>query len=206
MQGFCILCPWLDSGPHVSMDVTSTFLAIAYDRFKRLKPPKCQGDSLDTRRKRSYERTYLTLYNYDRGSALVSGTPLGFSLPEKSAVTEVRVWARAQDAIEEDNTLAALVTLRQNVVSVLTHAAENVAELVMTTARNATSHNPENQRPRRRAPRLDADVVAQPCADRHSHSRLLGCMEARLAERQADRRIPVHRWVSQCIDQIAFRP
>ena len=188
------------------MDVTSTFLAIAYDRFKRLKPPESQGDSLDQRRKRSYERTYLTLYNYDRGSALVSGTPLGFSLPEKSAVTEVRVWAQAQDAIEEDCCLAALVTLRQTVVSALPCTPEPAAEMPSHTARNATSHSSENQRPTRRASRLDANMAAQSCADQYSHTRLLGCMETRLVEGQADRRIPVHRWVSQCIDQIAFSP
>lgn len=61
VQAFCIICPWLDSGTHQSVDSTGTYLSIANHKFGELKTPT------DELSKRSHERTYLTLYNYNRG-------------------------------------------------------------------------------------------------------------------------------------------
>lgn len=101
------------------MDTTSTYLSMAYDKFKRI--PSDFGSSTQQERllSRSYERTYLTLYNYDRGSALVMGEPLGFSIAEKKdLVGAVWKWAAHPETVQEDWTLAAMVALRRDVVSV----------------------------------------------------------------------------------------
>lgn len=106
-----------DTGTHVSLDTTSTYLSLANDRFKRLPQHKTATTHHDQMLIRSYERTYLTLFNYDRGSALVMGEPLGFTMPEKQElVGSVNKWAAHPDATEGDWTLGALVSLRRDVV------------------------------------------------------------------------------------------
>lgn len=99
------------------MDTTSTYLSMAYDKFKRISSDFSQNTQSEGLLMRSYERTYLTLFNYDRGSALVMGEPLGFSIAErKDLVGAIWQWASHPDAIAEDWTLGAMVALRRDVV------------------------------------------------------------------------------------------
>lgn len=91
---------------------------MAYDKFKRISCDFGNSNQYERLLARSYERTYLTLFNYDRGSALVMGEPLAFSIAErKDLVGAVWQWAAHPDAIPEDGTLGAMVALRRDVVS-----------------------------------------------------------------------------------------
>lgn len=91
---------------------------MAYDKFKRISSDFGNSTPHERHLARSYERTYLTLFNYDRGSALVMGEPLGFSIAEKKdLVGAVWQWASSPEAIPEDWTLSAMVALRRDVVS-----------------------------------------------------------------------------------------
>jgi hypothetical protein len=102
----------------VALDTTSTYLSMAYDKFKRISSDFGSSTAHECLMARSYERTYLTLFNYDRGSALVMGEPLGFSIAEKKdLVGAVWQWATSPEAIPEDWTLSAMVALRRDVVS-----------------------------------------------------------------------------------------
>lgn len=90
---------------------------MAYDKFKRISSDFGQATQHERLMARSYERTYLTLFNYDRGSALVMGEPLGFSIAErKDLVGAVWQWASDPEAVAEDWTLGAMVALRRDVV------------------------------------------------------------------------------------------
>jgi hypothetical protein len=109
---------------------------MAYDRFKRLPSDLPTNTTHERLLARSYERTYLTLFNYDRGSALVQGDYLGITIKErKDLVGSVWQWASHPEAIQTDWLLAALVALRRDVVSSCAFVLYNfVAKAVFGTA------------------------------------------------------------------------
>ncbi|KAI5479967.1 hypothetical protein MNV49_002257 [Pseudohyphozyma bogoriensis] len=117
IQAILVACPWLDAGSHVTYDQTSTYLNIANHAFTKIRPPPNSPETCLSLR--AYERTYLTLYNFDRGSALVSGRPWSFALPNTELVTGVRKWVSDPLSLPEDWTLAALVVIRRDLLDVL---------------------------------------------------------------------------------------
>lgn len=64
------------------------------------------------------QRAYLTLYNYDRGTALIGAQPKHFSVTELPLVQDIKAWATHPDAARPDWTLAALVALRHSLVRI----------------------------------------------------------------------------------------
>lgn len=65
------------------------YLNIANHAFTKLRsPPNTPETCLSLR---AYERTYLTLYNFDRGSALVSGRPWGYTVPNNEVSSRLKL-------------------------------------------------------------------------------------------------------------------
>ncbi|KAH8924305.1 hypothetical protein BT69DRAFT_90951 [Atractiella rhizophila] len=132
VQALCIICPWLDASPHFSLDQTSTYLNFANYKFHQIRRPTLQTDLPHEGKLhvRSYERTYLTLFCFDRGLALLHGHPWIFSIPENDLVQSVEQWANDPSAVPEDWTVAALVVIRRKLPHILrqvSNAPENTA-------------------------------------------------------------------------------